>query len=311
MRLQNYALGEWVAGTGAGTDLFNAVTGEKIGEASSEGLDFKAMVEYARRVGGPALRAMTFHQRAAMLKAMAKYLMERKDAFYAISAATGATKTDSWIDIDGGIGTFFSYASRGRREFPNETFYVEGPTEPLSRGGTFIGRHICVPLEGVAVHINAFNFPCWGMLEKLAPAFLAGVPAIVKPATVTSYLTEAMVRAMIESNILPAGALQLICGSAGDLLTHLDAQDSVAFTGSAATGRMLKEGDAIVGNAVRFNMEADSLNCSILGPDAVPGTEEFDLFIKEVVREMTVKAGQKCTAIRRTIVPAGMEADVV
>jgi oxepin-CoA hydrolase/3-oxo-5,6-dehydrosuberyl-CoA semialdehyde dehydrogenase len=311
MRLENYALGQWVLGSGQASDLFHAVSGEKIGEASSGGLDFRLMADYARRVGGPKLRALTFHQRAAMLKAMAKHLMERKEAFYALSAATGATKADSWVDIDGGIGTFFAYSSRGRREFPNETFCVDGPLEPLSKGGTFVGRHICVPLEGVAVHINAFNFPCWGMLEKLAPALLAGVPAIVKPATVTSYLTEAMFREMIASGILPEGAIQLICGSAGDLLSHVTDQDAVAFTGSAATGRMLKESRAIVEHSVRFNMEADSLNCSILGPDAVPGTEEFDLFVKEVVREMTTKAGQKCTAIRRTIVPRGMEEDVV
>lgn len=311
MKLKNYALGQWVEGSGKTTKLLNAITGEPVAEASSGGLDFKAMTEYARRVGGPALRALTFHQRAAMLKAMAKHLMERKDAFYAVSAWTGATKGDSWIDIDGGIGTLFAYSSRGRREFPNETFYVEGPTEPLSKGGTFVGRHICVPLEGVAVQINAFNFPVWGMLEKLAPSFLAGVPSIVKPATATSYLTEAVVREMIAAGIFPEGTLQLICGSAGDLLDHVSEQDAVAFTGSAATGRMLKESKAIVEHSVRFNMEADSLNCAILGPDAAPGTEEFELFIKEVVREMTVKAGQKCTAIRRTIVPAGMEEDVI
>ncbi|MBX3133576.1 MAG: phenylacetic acid degradation bifunctional protein PaaZ [Gemmatimonadaceae bacterium] len=311
MKLKNYALGQWVEGTGKSTTLLNAVTGEPVAEASSGGLDFKAMAEYARSVGGPKLRALTFHQRAAMLKAVAKHLMERKDAFYAISAYTGATKTDSWIDIDGGFGTFFAYSSRGRREFPNETFHVEGPTEPLSKGGTFVGRHICVPLEGVAMHINAFNFPVWGMMEKLAPTLLAGVPAIVKPATATSYLTEAVFREMVASGILPEGAVQLICGSAGDLLDHVTEQDAIAFTGSAATGRMLKESKAVVEHAVRFNMEADSLNCAILAPDAAPGTEEFDLFIKEVVREMTVKAGQKCTAVRRTIVPEGMEEDVI
>ncbi len=310
-KLQNYAMGEWVNGAGKSAELFNAITGEVIGEASSGGLDFAAMATYARAVGGPALRKMTFHERALMLKALAKYLMERKEEFYAVSAMTGATRVDSWIDIEGGIGTLFSFSSRGRRDLPNETFYVDGATEALSKGGTFVARHICVPLEGVAVHINAFNFPCWGMLEKLAPALLAGVPAIVKPATVTSYLTEAMVRAMIDSKILPAGALQLICGSAGDLLSHLGLQDTVAFTGSAKTGRMLKESPAVLENAIRFNMEADSLNCSILGPDAVPGTDEFDLFVKEVVREMTVKAGQKCTAIRRTIVPAGTEEAVI
>ena len=311
MRLQNYALDQWVTGTGSGTSLIHAVTGDVIGEASSGGLDFRLMAEHARTVGGPALRRMTFHERARMLKALAQHLLAHKETFYALSTATGATRQDSWVDIEGGIGTLFTYASRGRREFPNETFYVDGPLEPLSKGGSFVARHICVPLEGVAVHINAFNFPCWGMLEKLASSFLAGVPAIVKPATVTSYLTEAMVRSMIESGLLPRGALQLICGTAGDLLSHLSEQDLVAFTGSAATGQMLRTSPNIVSNAIRFNMEADSLNCSILGPDAVPGTEEFDLFIKEVVREMTTKAGQKCTAIRRTIVPRGTEEAVI
>jgi oxepin-CoA hydrolase/3-oxo-5,6-dehydrosuberyl-CoA semialdehyde dehydrogenase len=310
-RLASYALGEWVKGSGKASDLFHAVTGEKIGEATSEGLDFKAMVDYARRVGGPALRKMTFHQRARMLKAVAQYLMNRKDEFYTISAATGATRSDSWVDIEGGFGTFFVYASKGRREFPDETFYVDGPTELISKGGTFVGRHICVPLEGVAVHINAFNFPVWGMMEKLAPTLLAGVPAIVKPATVTSYLTEAVFRAMIESKLLPEGSIQLICGSAGDLIDHLDEQCAVAFTGSAATGRTLKVSRSIVENSVRFNQEADSLNFSMLAPDATPGTEEFDLFVKEVAREMTTKAGQKCTAIRRTFVPETMLDDVM
>src|SRR6185295_12450936 len=232
---------------------------------TSEGLDFAAMADYARRVGGPALRRLTFHQRALMLKEMAKYLSDRKEGLYRLSAATGATKADSWIDIDGGIGTFFVYASKGRREFPNETFYVDGPMESLSKGGTFVGRHICVPIEGVAVHINAFNFPVWGMLEKLAPTVLAGVPAIVKPATVTSYLTEAVFRAMIDSGIFPEGTIQLVCGSAGDLIEHLDSQCAVAFTGSAHTGRMLKSNTTIIDNSVRFNQEADSLNFSMLG----------------------------------------------
>jgi oxepin-CoA hydrolase/3-oxo-5,6-dehydrosuberyl-CoA semialdehyde dehydrogenase len=310
-RLESYAAGAWVRGTGKATELFHAVTGERIGEASSEGLDFKLMVNYGRGVGGPALRKMTFHERARMLKAMAQYLMARKEEFYLISAATGATKADSWVDIDGGIGTFFVYASKGRREFPDETFYVDGPAEALSKGGTFIGRHLCVPLEGVAVHINAFNFPVWGMLEKLAPSLLAGVPAIVKPATVTSYLTEAVFRAMLESGIFPAGAIQLICGSAGDLIDHLDCQCVVAFTGSADTGRHLKSNKTIIENSVRFNQEADSLNFSMLGPDATPGTEEFDLFVKEVTKEMTSKAGQKCTAIRRTFVPENAVEDVM
>jgi oxepin-CoA hydrolase/3-oxo-5,6-dehydrosuberyl-CoA semialdehyde dehydrogenase len=310
-RLQNFVNGEWVTGTGNATDLFHAVTGAKIAEATTGGIDFKRMVSYASTVGGPALRRMTFHERALMLKAMAQYLMARKDEFYLVSAATGATKQDSWVDIEGGIGTLFAYASRGRREFPNERFYVDGPTEPLSKGGTFVGRHICVPLEGVAVHINAFNFPVWGMLEKMSPTLLAGVPAIVKPATVTSYLTEAVFRAMVESGLFPPGAIQLVCGSSGDLLEHLDFQCAVAFTGSAATGKMLKSMPSIRDENVRFNMEADSLNYSMLGPDAAPGTPEFDLFVKEVVREMTTKAGQKCTAIRRTLVPEPFVGDVV
>jgi oxepin-CoA hydrolase/3-oxo-5,6-dehydrosuberyl-CoA semialdehyde dehydrogenase len=310
-KLKSLALGQWVEGAGDGAPLVHAVTGAEIGRATSDGLDFAAMLDYGRRTGGPALRRMTFHERAALLKAMARYLMERKEEFYELSAATGATRTDSWIDIEGGIGTFFAYSSRGRREFPNETFHVEGDVEPLSKGGTFVGRHLCVPLEGTAIHINAFNFPCWGMLEKLAPTFLAGMPAIVKPATVTSYLTQRMVAAMQESGILPEGALQLICGGVGDLLDHVTCQDVVTFTGSAWTGRKLKTHPRIVAESVRFNMEADSLNCCILGPDAAPGTEEFDLFVKEVVREMTVKAGQKCTAIRRTIVPEGMQQAVV
>jgi oxepin-CoA hydrolase / 3-oxo-5,6-dehydrosuberyl-CoA semialdehyde dehydrogenase len=310
-RLQNYALGQWVPGTGSGTTLFHAVNGDPVAEASSEGLDFKAMLDYARSVGGPKLRRMTFHERARMLKAMALYLGERKEEFYQVSSATGATKSDSWIDIDGGIGTFFVYASKGRRELPDERFHVDGPVENISKNGTFVARHICVPLEGAAVHINAFNFPTWGMMEKLAPTLLAGVPAIVKPATLTSFLTERVFRAMIESEIFPDGAIQLVCGSAGDLLDYLSCQDAVAFTGSTGTGRMLRERRNIVENAVRFNLEADSLNCSILGPDATPGTEEFDLFVKEVVREMTSKAGQKCTAIRRTLVPNGAMYDVV
>jgi oxepin-CoA hydrolase / 3-oxo-5,6-dehydrosuberyl-CoA semialdehyde dehydrogenase len=311
MRLQSYAQGQWITGTGRPTELFHAVTGEKIGEANSEGLGFKGMLEYARRVGGPTLRAMTFHQRARMLKAMAQHLLAGKEELYQISAATGATKADSWIDIEGGIGTFFAYSSQGRRQFPDETFYVDGSVEQISKGGTFLGRHVCVPLEGVAVHINAFNFPCWGMLEKLAPTFLAGMPAIVKPATVSSFLAERLARAMLDAGILPEGALQIICGGVGDLLDHLTCQDVVTFTGSAATGRKLKSHPRVISESVRFNLEADSLNYCILGPDAAPGSDEFDLFVKEVAKEMTVKAGQKCTAIRRTMVPEGMTDDVV
>ncbi len=310
-RLGNFVRGEWIEGSGDGVDLFNAVSGEKIFETSTRGLDFAEVLDYGRRVGGPNLRRMTFHERARMLKAIAAHLSQRKEEFYALSAFTGATKADSWIDIDGGIGTFFTYASKGRRELPDERFFIDGPVEPLSKGGTFVGRHICVPLEGVAVHINAFNFPCWGMMEKLATCWLAGVPAVVKPATISSFVTEAVVRAMIESELVPAGALQLVCGDPGDLLDHVSWQDAVALTGSAATGRKLKTLPAIVENAVRFNMEADSLNFSMLGPDARPGTEEFDLFIKEVAKEMTSKAGQKCTAIRRTLVPVEMTEDVI
>jgi oxepin-CoA hydrolase/3-oxo-5,6-dehydrosuberyl-CoA semialdehyde dehydrogenase len=311
MRLQSYAEGKWVEGKGKGTDLFNAVTGEKVAEISSEGINFKGMLEYARKTGGTKLRKMTFHERARMLKALAQYLMNRKDEFYEISAATGATQFDSWLDIEGGIGTLFVFSSKGRRELTDEPFYVDGNMEMISREGTFIGRHICVPLEGAGIHINAFNFPCWGMLEKVGPTLLAGVPAIVKPASATAYVAERMVHAIIESKILPEGALQLICGSVGDLFEHLNEQDAITFTGSASTGLRLKQHPKVIQNAVRFNLEADSLNYSILGPDAKFGSDEFDLFIKEVSKEITTKAGQRCTAIRRTIVPKSMTSDVL
>ena len=311
MRLQSYTEGKWFEGKGKGNNLFNAVTGEKVAEITSEGLNFKGMLEYARKSGGPKLRKMTFHERARMLKALAQYLMNRKDEFYEISAATGATKFDSWLDIEGGIGTLFVFSSKGRRELPDEPFYIDGNMEMISKGGTFVGRHICVPLEGAGIHINAFNFPCWGMLEKVGPTLLAGVPAIVKPASATAYVAERMVHAIIESKILPEGALQLICGGVGDLFEHLTEQDAVTFTGSASTGLKLKQHPKVVQNAVRFNLEADSLNYSILGPDAKPGTEEFDLFVKEVSKEVTTKAGQRCTAIRRTIVPKKMTSDVL
>lgn len=304
--LESYACGHWQAGRGDAITVDNAVTGEPVARVSSAGLDFAAMLDWGRRTGGPALRELTFHERALRLKALAKYLMDRKETYYALSAATGATRTDSWVDIEGGIGTLFAYSSMGRRQLPNARFVIDGDPEPLSKRGSFIGQHICTPLHGVAVHINAFNFPCWGMLEKLAVNLLAGVPAIVKPASQTSYLTELMFRDAVASGAFPAGALQLICGSVGDLLDHVDAQDLVTFTGSAATGRRLRQHPAIVNNSVRFTMEADSLNCAILGPDAVPGTPEFDLYVKEVVREMTVKSGQKCTAIRRAIAPQGV-----
>ena len=309
--LSSYAEGSWVEGTGAGREASHAVTGKTVATVNSDGLDFAAMLQYGRNIGGPALRKMTFHERALMLKAMAKHLLEHKNRFYNVSAATGATKVDSWIDIEGGIGTFFVFSGKGRRELPDQTFHIEGDTEQLSKEGSFVGQHICVPLEGVALHINAFNFPCWGMLEKLAPTFLAGMPAIVKPASQTAYLTHCMVQCMLESGILPEGALQIICGGVGDTFDHLTCQDVVTFTGSAATGKKLKQHPSIIEHSIRFNLEADSLNCSILGADVTPDTEEFGLFVKEVAKEMTVKAGQKCTAIRRTIVPEGLVDDVV
>ncbi len=309
MKLKNYALGKWVEGEGDGQALYNSVTGDVVAEASSAGLDFGEMMDYARKVGGPALRKMTFHERGRMLKALALFLLKQKEKYYELSYATGATRMDSWVDIEGGIGNLFANASL-RRRFPDETYYVDGESAPLSRNGTFIGHHIMVPKRGVAIHINAFNFPIWGMLEKIAVNLLAGVPSIVKPATVTSYLTELMVCDIVDSGILPEGSLQLICGSARGILDTVTSQDVVTFTGSASTGRMLKSHPRLVEEAVPFNMEADSLNASILGPDAVPGTPEFDLFIKEVQREMTVKCGQKCTAIRRAIVPENLLEDV-
>lgn len=307
--LQNYALGQWVAGSGNEKPLYDAVTGEIVATASSSGLDFASMMRHARTVGGHALRKMTFQERGRMLKALAMHLNEKKSAYYTLSYRTGATKIDSWIDIDGGIGNLFAYASL-RRQFPNETYYVDGDTAKLSKGGTFIGHHIMVPKEGVVIHINAFNFPIWGMLEKIAVNLLAGVPAIVKPATMTSFLTEAVTKDIIASGILPEGALQLICGSAEGILDHVISQDIVTFTGSASTGRMLKSHPRLVEEAVPFNMEADSLNACILGEDAAPGSPEFDAFIKEVKKEVTVKCGQKCTAIRRVFVPEKYLEDV-
>lgn len=306
MRLESYAEGRWFAGSGSPAELLHAATGEKVAEASSEGLDFAGMLRHARTVGGPALRRMTFHERSLMLKALAMHLNDeaRKQELYTLSTATGATRKDAWFDVDGGIGTLFVMSSKSRRELPDQPFYVDGETEHLSRGGTFVGRHICVPLEGAALHINAFNFPCWGMLEKIAPALLAGVPSIVKPATVTSFVTERLVRQVVESGILPEGALQLVCGGVGDTFEHLTGQDVVTFTGSASTGNMLRSHPVVIRESVRFNMEADSLNFCMLGPESGPGTPEFDLFVREVAREMSIKAGQRCTAIRRTLVPA-------
>ncbi len=301
-QFQNYCHGEWVSGTGTTQELFNAVNGTSLGFAGSGGLDFKAMCNYARETGGPALRKLTFHERGRMLKALALYLLQKKERYYEISWATGATRADSWVDIEGGIGNLFAYASL-RRQFPNESYCYDGEAVKLSKSNTFIGHHICVPKEGVAVHINAYNFPVWGMLEKVSVNWLAGVPAIVKPATLTCFLTEAVVRDIIDSEILPKGALQLICGSAGDLLNHLENQDIVTFTGSASTGKKLKSHHRIIEESIPFNMEADSLNACVLGPDVQPKDPEFSIFIKEVVREMCTKAGQKCTAVRRILVP--------
>ncbi len=301
-RYQSYALGKWFDGEGVETNLFNAITGEKIGETSSVGLDYEAMLEYGRKTGGYVLRKMTFQERGRMLKALALFLMEKKNSYYAVSSLTGATKVDSWIDIEGGIGNLFANASL-RRQFPDLPYYVEGTALPLSKNGTFIGHHICVPKEGVAVHINAFNFPIWGMLEKIAVNLMAGVPAIVKPSEYTCFLTEVMVRDIIDSKILPEGALQLVCGLGRGIIDHVSTQDVVTFTGSAFTGKKLKGLPNILAESVPFNLEADSLNATILGKHAVPGTEEFDLFIKEVTKEITVKTGQKCTAVRRILVP--------
>ncbi|MFN8391822.1 MAG: phenylacetic acid degradation bifunctional protein PaaZ [Bdellovibrionota bacterium] len=311
MLVQNFVCGSWSTGSGTAQSIFHAVTGEQIAEATTGGINFREVADYARSVGGPNLRALTFHERAVRLKQLALYLTERKEELYSISEPTGATRTDSWIDIEGGIGTFFAYSSRGRRDLPNDFCYVDGAVERLSKNNSFAGQHICVPLEGVAVHINAFNFPCWGMLEKLAPTLLAGMPAIVKPATCSCYVAEHTVRVIADSGILPPGSLQILCGSIGDLFDHLTCQDVVTFTGSKSTGIKLRQHPQIIGESVRFNMETDSLNCSILGPDAAPGTAEFELYIKELVREMTVKAGQKCTVIRRAIIPKQFEQAVI
>ena len=301
-RFQNYIQGQWVDGVDTETVLHHAITGEILGEVSSKGLDFADVLSYGRKKGGSILRKMTFQERGRMLKALALFLMEKKEKYYEVSAWSGATRVDSWIDIEGGIGNLFANASL-RRQFPDSPFYVDGVAAPLSKNGTFIGHHIMVPKEGVAIHINAFNFPIWGMLEKIAVNLMAGVPAVVKPSEHTCYLTEVMVRDIIDSKILPEGALQLICGLGRGLIDHVETQDVVTFTGSAVTGQMLKAHPRVLSESVAFNLEADSLNATILGQKAVPGTEEFDLFIKETVKEITIKAGQKCTAVRRIIVP--------
>jgi oxepin-CoA hydrolase / 3-oxo-5,6-dehydrosuberyl-CoA semialdehyde dehydrogenase len=307
-KLENYITGRWITGDGEGQPLYNAFTGQLIGHASTKGLDFAAILDYARTTGNPALRRMTFPERGRMLRALALHLRENLETFYRVSFQTGATRADSWIDIEGGIGNLFSYASL-RRKFPDEPFCLDGDGLNLGKAGTFMGQHILVPKEGVAIHINAFNFPVWGMLEKIAVNLLAGVPAVVKPATVTSYLTEAVVREIVSSGILPPGALSLVCGSAGDMLDHVGAQDVITFTGSATTGQQLKAHPRVLRENTPFTMEADSLNCLVLGEDVEPGMPEWDLFVKELRREMTVKAGQKCTAVRRIFVPANKMED--
>lgn len=310
-QISSFAAGSWIAPGKGSREIQSAISGEVIALAGNDALDTEAMLAHAKAVGGPALRAMTFHQRAKMLKALATYLNDRKQPLYDLSFDTGGTQSDHMIDIDGGIGTMFVYASKGRRELPDGHIYVDGPSEPFGRNGTFLGQHVCTSLQGVAVHINAFNFPVWGMLEKLAPALLAGMPAIVKPATASCQVTEACVRLMLESGLLPAGALQLVTGGLGDMLERLTMQDVVGFTGSADTALKLRASPHLLANSVRFMAEQDSLNASILGPDAAPGTPEFDLFVKEVCREMTAKAGQKCTAIRRILAPESAVAAVI
>mgnify|MGYP006272323213 CR=1 FL=1 len=311
MKVTSYAQGQWIT-DGTETELNSAVDGKKVATLVEADLNYNVMCEYARTVGGPALREMTIHQRAFKIKFLAKYLIERKEEFYALSTHTGATRQDSWIDIEGGIGTMFTLSSKSRQELSDLPFHVEGGVQRLSRGGTFVGQHICVPKRGVGIQINAFNFPVWGMLEKLAPCIIAGVPCIVKPSPVGSYLAHAVFKAMIESDILPDGSIQFIAADKpGDLLDHLISQDSVSFTGSATTGKKLKAHSNIIDKNIPFNLEADSLNCSILGPDVTPDMEEFHLFVKEVANEMTVKTGQKCTAIRRTIVHHDLVDDVI
>jgi oxepin-CoA hydrolase/3-oxo-5,6-dehydrosuberyl-CoA semialdehyde dehydrogenase len=309
MTLRSYIRGSWFRPVDDGTPVFDAVTGAEVARISSAGIDMGAVVDYAR-AHGAALRELTFHQRAALLKSLGSYLREHRDELYDLSSRTGATRGDAKFDVDGGIGVLLSYASKGRRELPDDTVFLDGPVEPLGKGGRFVGQHLYSPRHGAAVQINAFNFPVWAPLEKLAPAFLAGVSSIVKPASQTAYLTHRLIELVVESGLLPDGSVQLICGGAADLLDHLDGQDLVAFTGSASTAAKLRAHPNVVARAVRFTAEADSLNCSILGPDAVPGTPEFDLYIGQLVTEMIVKAGQKCTAIRRALVPAALIDDV-
>jgi oxepin-CoA hydrolase/3-oxo-5,6-dehydrosuberyl-CoA semialdehyde dehydrogenase len=304
-QLLNYERDRWIAGDGNLSEIHSAIDGSLVARTGSSGVDFAAMLRHAREVGGPALRKMTFHERARMLKSLGLAMMEAKEDLYALNAHTGATRKDGWIDIEGGAMTLLSFSSKGRRDLPDAHVLLEGQLEQLSKGGSFVGQHIFTTLHGAAVHINAFNFPVWGMLEKLGPTLLAGMPAIVKPASSTAYLCEAAFRVLIDTGLVPPGALQLIVGGVGDLFDHLGGQDVVSFTGSAATALKLRTHPVVTRESVRFIAEQDSLNASVLGPDAAPGTPEFDLFVKEVVNEMTVKAGQKCTAIRRAMAPAG------
>ncbi len=301
--LRSHLSGTWQTGSGEGRPLYDAVTGDEVARISADGLDLAGALEFGRRTGGPALRALTFHQRAALLKALGQHLREHREQLYAVSVRTGATLGDSKFDVDGGVGVLLAYASKAKRELPNDTIHVEGDVEPLGRGGTFLGQHVLTPLRGVAVQVNAFNFPVWGPLEKLAPAFLAGVPTLIKPASPTAFLTAELVELIIGSGLLPEGSVQFVAGSLGDAFDHLTGQDLVSFTGSASTAQTLRSHPGIVRNSVRFSAEADSLNLAALGPDATPGTAEFDLFVKALTTEMTVKAGQKCTAIRRAFVP--------
>lgn len=305
-KLKNYCRDEWIEGQGGGRAVVSAIDGTTVALAGSEGIDFVGVLEHARTVGGTYLRSMNFHQRAAMLKSLAQAIMERKEELYALSAQTGATRGDGWIDIEGGAGTLFTMSSKGRKELPDGVVIVDGEHEPIGKTGKFIGQHVYTSLQGVALHINAFNFPVWGMLEKLGPTLLAGVPAIVKPATATAQVCEHAVRIMMESGVLPDGALQLIVGGIGDMFDHLGCQDVVSFTGSADTAQILQSHPTIARESVRFIAERDSINCAVLGPDVSAEDPEFDLFVKEIVREMTVKAGQKCTAIRRAFVPASV-----
>lgn len=309
--LQSLACDRWETPAAGLVDIPSAIDGRVVARASSAGLDFAAIVRHAREVGGPNLRKLSFHQRADMLKALGAYLGERKEQLYALAADTGANRRDNAIDIDGGLVTLAAFASRGRRELPDASFITEGEVEALSKRGSFVGQHILSPLHGVAVHINAFNFPCWGLLEKLAPALLAGVPVIAKPATATAYVTEALAKLIDESKLLPQGALQLVCGGLGDLLEHLNGQDVIAFTGSLETSEKLRAHPNVARHSIRFIAERDSLNAAILGPDITSADPEFDLFVREIVREMTAKAGQKCTAIRRVLVPRAQEPAVV